>query len=248
MQRAIVGFEQDEVGDWRAILACGHRLHVRHNPPLSERQWVLTEEGRRRFLGVVVDCKACDEGEPVGDAAIAPEALAALYGQFQAELWRWLAPRVAGPDAAEATLRTVYGLIHAGDVAEGEPLAGWLYRIVRQATAEHERRARPPAEATPGGLPEGEEQAGAAAFVPAARAMLACLPGKPRQALLLAGDGGLTPAAIAARLDVPLGEAEARLRRGRALLREALWDCCHVAAERDGWALPYRADCPTCAA
>ncbi len=68
MEQRIVGYEQDEVGDWRAILACGHRQHVRHNPPLVERPWVLTEEGRRRFLGYPLNCKHCDE------EAVAPPA------------------------------------------------------------------------------------------------------------------------------------------------------------------------------
>ena len=61
MKREIIGFDQDEVGDWRAILACGHRQHIRHNPPLSERPWVLTEDGRSQFLGHPLDCKRCDE-------------------------------------------------------------------------------------------------------------------------------------------------------------------------------------------
>lgn len=65
MKQPIVGFEQDELGDWRAILACGHRQHVRHNPPLVERPWVLTEEGRQGFLGYSLQCKQCDEeGQP----------------------------------------------------------------------------------------------------------------------------------------------------------------------------------------
>ena len=59
MERTIIGFDQDELGDWRAILDCGHRQHVRHNPPLVERPWVLTAEGRSRFLGVDLACKAC---------------------------------------------------------------------------------------------------------------------------------------------------------------------------------------------
>jgi hypothetical protein len=63
MEQSIVGFEQDELGDWRAILACGHRQHVRHNPPLVERPWVLMAEGRARFLGYKLDCKWCDEEE-----------------------------------------------------------------------------------------------------------------------------------------------------------------------------------------
>jgi hypothetical protein len=61
MRQKIIGFEQDEIGDWRAVLACGHRQHVRHNPPLADRAWVLTEPGRERFLGYELDCKLCDE-------------------------------------------------------------------------------------------------------------------------------------------------------------------------------------------
>ena len=61
MEQPIVGFYQDEVGDWVADLACGHTQHVRHNPPFSHRPWVLTAEGRQRFLGFVLNCKLCDE-------------------------------------------------------------------------------------------------------------------------------------------------------------------------------------------
>ncbi|MBP6786318.1 MAG: DUF3565 domain-containing protein [Candidatus Promineofilum sp.] len=61
MEQPIVGFEQDELGDWRAILACGHRQHVRHNPPLVERPWVLSAGGRARFIGYPLNCRHCDE-------------------------------------------------------------------------------------------------------------------------------------------------------------------------------------------
>src|SRR5688572_14326000 len=37
------GFDRDDEHHWRAILACGHRQHVRHDPPLTTRDWVLTE-------------------------------------------------------------------------------------------------------------------------------------------------------------------------------------------------------------
>ena len=36
-------------------------MHVRHNPPLSNRPWVLTEAGRRRFLGYELECKLCEQ-------------------------------------------------------------------------------------------------------------------------------------------------------------------------------------------
>jgi hypothetical protein len=65
MERKIVAFGQDEVGDWVAILACGHGQHVRHDPPLSNRPWVLTAEGRQQFIGFELNCKLCDEQESV---------------------------------------------------------------------------------------------------------------------------------------------------------------------------------------
>jgi tellurite methyltransferase len=61
MNQPIVGWHQDEQGDWVAELACGHGQHVRHVPPLSFRPWVLESEGRERFIGVVLNCVRCDE-------------------------------------------------------------------------------------------------------------------------------------------------------------------------------------------
>jgi len=61
MNREIVGFHQDEVGDWVADLGCGHRQHVRHRPPWTLRPWVVTPEGRRAHIGESLDCRLCDE-------------------------------------------------------------------------------------------------------------------------------------------------------------------------------------------
>ncbi|HEX7021861.1 MAG TPA: DUF3565 domain-containing protein [Trueperaceae bacterium] len=60
--RAITGFHLDQEGHWVAELACGHTQHVRHNPPWETRPWVLTPEGRQRFLGQRLACKACRQG------------------------------------------------------------------------------------------------------------------------------------------------------------------------------------------
>ncbi|HYW69753.1 MAG TPA: DUF3565 domain-containing protein [Pyrinomonadaceae bacterium] len=61
MDRIIKGFELDDENHWRAILDCGHRQHVRHDPPLSTREWVLTEAGRASRLGLALNCKRCDD-------------------------------------------------------------------------------------------------------------------------------------------------------------------------------------------
>ncbi len=61
MQQAIVGFHLDAEGHFVADLACGHGQHVRHDPPWQNRPWVLTEQGRKEKLGVMLECKKCDE-------------------------------------------------------------------------------------------------------------------------------------------------------------------------------------------
>ncbi len=73
MQRDIVGYHQDGRGDWVAELACGHRQHVRHQPPFQLRPWVVDEEGRRGRLGTPLECRLCDQDDPApargGEAA-----------------------------------------------------------------------------------------------------------------------------------------------------------------------------------
>lgn len=61
IERRIVGFHQDELGDWVAELECGHGQHVRHDPPWQVREWVVTAEGRARFLGTTLRCRRCVE-------------------------------------------------------------------------------------------------------------------------------------------------------------------------------------------
>jgi hypothetical protein len=64
MKRKIAGYDKDDEGDWRAKLECRHYQHVRHQPPLITREWILTEEGRGSRLGAELDCKKCDEDSP----------------------------------------------------------------------------------------------------------------------------------------------------------------------------------------
>jgi hypothetical protein len=59
--RHIVGFHQDVESHWVAELECGHTQHVRHDPALQQRPWVLTPEGRARFVGSTLRCVRCAE-------------------------------------------------------------------------------------------------------------------------------------------------------------------------------------------
>lgn len=61
-KQKIINFYQDEHNDWVADLACGHRQHIRHNPPWQNRAWVLNKATRQAKLGMVLNCKQCTEG------------------------------------------------------------------------------------------------------------------------------------------------------------------------------------------
>lgn len=80
MERAIVGFETDEAGDWVALLTCGHRQHVRHKPPFQDRPWTLTSLGRASRVGTPLHCVLCDEegagAAPASDSGGSPACLA----------------------------------------------------------------------------------------------------------------------------------------------------------------------------
>jgi hypothetical protein len=64
MKQKIIGFDQDDERHWRAMLECGHYQHVRHDPPLMSREWVLNEEGREQKIGSELECRKCDEMAP----------------------------------------------------------------------------------------------------------------------------------------------------------------------------------------
>jgi len=67
VQQKIVGYHQDEEGDWVAELACHHGQHVRHNPPFINRPWVISAEGREQKLGAILNCRRCDHGEEANE-------------------------------------------------------------------------------------------------------------------------------------------------------------------------------------
>ncbi|HEY4907263.1 MAG TPA: DUF3565 domain-containing protein [Candidatus Acidoferrum sp.] len=57
--RKIVGFHQDDAGDWVAELECGHTQHMRHDPPWQSRPWVTTPEGRGSRIDMELPCAKC---------------------------------------------------------------------------------------------------------------------------------------------------------------------------------------------
>lgn len=63
MERPITGFGFDDEDERIALLGCGHRQHVRHNPPFINRPWTETAAGRQQMLGEQLNCVRCDQAE-----------------------------------------------------------------------------------------------------------------------------------------------------------------------------------------
>lgn len=61
MKQKIVAFDKDDEGHWRAELECGHYQHLRHDPPLRDRPWVLNKSEREKRLGAELECRKCDQ-------------------------------------------------------------------------------------------------------------------------------------------------------------------------------------------
>jgi hypothetical protein len=59
----IVGFRLAADGHWVADLDCGHAQHVRHDPPLESRPWVLSERDRAERVGETLPCTECPTSE-----------------------------------------------------------------------------------------------------------------------------------------------------------------------------------------
>jgi tellurite resistance-related uncharacterized protein len=70
VQRRIVAFERDDLGDWVALLDCHHRQHVRDRPPLWPAAWVLDDATREERVGSALDCPLCDRTEVPADLVV----------------------------------------------------------------------------------------------------------------------------------------------------------------------------------
>jgi len=142
-------------------------------------------------------------------------------------------------DLAQETLLKVYR--SRATLRDGTKLEAWLYRIARGTIIDHYRRQRP-AEELPAAL-AGERPDEIAAL--RARVMISMkkfleeLPEAYREPVRLAELEGLPLARIALRLDLSLTAVKSRVRRGRAMLKKKLQDCCRFEFDRLGQVIGF---------
>ncbi|HEV8360440.1 MAG TPA: DUF3565 domain-containing protein [Candidatus Thermoplasmatota archaeon] len=58
MNRRILNFHRNSWG-WWADLNCGHVRKVRASPDLGNAQWIDSAEGRKSYIGKLIECAEC---------------------------------------------------------------------------------------------------------------------------------------------------------------------------------------------
>ena len=137
-------------------------------------------------------------------------------------------------DVTQETLLKVYR--SRATLREGQRLEAWLYQIARRTIIDHYRRSRP-TEELPAALtaePDDEVEKFREAVVSTTKRFLEELPEAYREPVRLAEIEGLPLAKIALRMELSLAAVKSRVRRGRALLKKKLQDCCRFEFDRQG--------------
>ncbi|MGZ3696089.1 MAG: DUF3565 domain-containing protein [Bdellovibrionota bacterium] len=83
MKQKISGFHLDQENHWVADLNCGHAQHVRHDPPWTERDWVITKAGRDSRLDTELNCVRCDEAGNAVARAVLKECRESLLAAYE---------------------------------------------------------------------------------------------------------------------------------------------------------------------
>lgn len=160
-----------------------------------------------------------------------------------APLRRFVLRRVQPAADAEDVLQEIYLRIQRSLALGAEParFGPWVYRIAKNAIADHGRqrarrsRAVAPPEEPAADSPDAEVVGAAAAelasYLPP---FIHALPSPYREALILTELDGLTQRQAADALGVSWSGMKSRVQRGRAMLRASLLACCTVALDARG--------------
>lgn len=157
---------------------------------------------------------------------------------LEAKLRPFVVKRVRDVDVDDV-VQDVFLRIQRGlpSLRDDQRFGPWVYQIARSAIADHGRAAsrHPQAESAgpePTAHPEDiDDRAVEREVAMYAALFVSMLPSPYREALTLTELDGLTQKEAADMLGISLSGMKSRVQRGRAKLRAALEDCCHIALD-----------------
>jgi RNA polymerase sigma-70 factor, ECF subfamily len=179
-----------------------------------------------------------------------------IWVELKANLHRFIARRARNEADADDILQDVFVKIHLniGRLKDTTKLHAWIYRITRNAIADHYRSRKPELslEESPiafdvvkGETPEADTER--EEIMVCLSPMMQRLPDDYRSALELADVKGIRQAAVADRLNISVSGAKSRVQRARVKMKDMLLDCCHFEFDRLGRAVSMdRPKCGSC--
>lgn len=176
-----------------------------------------------------------------------------VWERFSDRLRAFVSRRVTSAQDADDILQTVFLQIHIhlATLRESRRLEAWLYRVTRNAIADHFRTQR----RTEDGIAEPaiddrpDEENLNPDVAACLKALIDHLPPDQRDAIRLYEFDGLSQQEIARRQGLSLSGVKSRIQRGRRRLAAILTACCEFQFDRLGNILDYQrtADpCPVC--
>ena len=170
-------------------------------------------------------------------------SLETTWASLRGELRGFLVERVREPAAADDLLQDVFLKLHRHgcDLREKTSPRAWLYQVARNAVTDHWRRRRETTE-VPDDLAHVEvptEEAVQARLAPCLCPMIESLPAAYADALRLTELDEMPQAEAARQLGLSLTALKSRVRRGRALLKDVLLECCEFELSSSGRVLDY---------
>lgn len=175
-----------------------------------------------------------------------------IWLEFGERLLHYIRRSVSSEDDAHDVLQIVFARIakHVDRLDEVESVSGWVFRITRNAIADHYRSEATAARVLDGARQQEVVEADAARHqepipgldTPRGEALSKCvrplvnqLPSPYNEAIELTDLGGLSQKDAAEKLGISVSGMKSRVQRGRSKLKDVLLRCCTVELDgRDG--------------
>ncbi|MHA6247002.1 RNA polymerase sigma factor SigZ [Pontibacter sp. CAU 1760] len=170
---------------------------------------------------------------PDSCAAVAPVFLA-----YEAQLRGFIRKRIQDQEEADDLLQQLYLKLYKNceQLQEVQNLKAWLYQVTRNAIYDSFRennRCQSLGESTElpaEELPEQSRQEVEALIEP----LIDLLPPLYAEALRLSELEGISQKEVAAHLNISYSGAKSRIQRGRDMLKQLFFECCHLELSHDG--------------
>lgn len=165
-----------------------------------------------------------------------------IWREYHSKLSAFIRSRVTG-NVADDIIQDVFMKVHTRmeTLNDDSKLESWLYQITRNAITDHYRSNKPTGE-----LPDWVEQPKSDEAESVRRELSSCLepmikrlPDKYREAIQLSEIEKKTQKEVAELANISLSGAKSRVQRGRALLKNMLYECCKIEVNKHKQLIAY---------